>query len=303
MKVVVGGATGFIGSALVSRMRARKDSVRVITRDPVTAVLELGQETEWVRADADPKALVGGCEAVVNLAGEPIFGRRWTTGQKQRILASRLAATHGLVRAMAALPAPERPKVLVSGSAIGWYGPRGDQELLEDAPPGQDFLAGVCQEWEKAALEAAALGVRVVVLRIGIVLGPGGGALAQMLPPFRMGLGGPIGSGRQYMSWIHRADLVSMILHAIATPALSGPVNATAPGPVTSQAFARTLGKVLRRPAFVPAPRFALRLLMGEAADVLATGQRVVPRKVQGSGFAFRFPDLEPALRDILGRQ
>jgi uncharacterized protein (TIGR01777 family) len=302
MKIAVGGGTGFIGSALVSRLRARKDSVRVITRDAASATSALGQEVDWVTPAADPQAVLGGMDAVVNLAGEPIFGRRWTSAQKARIRASRVEGTRSLVAAMRTLPDAARPKTLVSGSAIGWYGPRGDQELLEDAPAGSDFLADVCREWEGAAAEAATFGVRVVMIRTGIVLGPGGGALARMLPIFKMGGGGPIGSGRQWMSWIHRTDLVSMILHALGTASLSGPLNGTAPNPVTNKEFAKTLGRVLRRPAVVPTPRLALRLAFGESADILATGQRVLPRKAQGSGFAFAFPDLEPALRDCVGR-
>ena len=298
MRVLVSGGTGFIGSALMARLRSRKDQGRVITRDLAHATSVLGQEIDWVAPDADPKAMfAGGVDAVVNLAGESIFGRRWTAAQKARIRDSRVAGTRRLVAAMGALPAEARPKVFVSGSAIGYYGPRGDQELQEDAPAGQDFLAEVCREWEKAALEAEALGIRVVLVRTGIVLGKNGGALAQMLTPFRLGIGGPIGAGKQWMSWIHLDDHVSLMLHAIATPALAGPVNATAPRPVTSRGFAKTLGKVLRRPAFLPTPRLALKLLFGESADILATGQRVLPARALASGFAFAFPDLEPALR------
>jgi uncharacterized protein (TIGR01777 family) len=297
MKVLVSGGTGFIGRALMRRLRARKDSVRVITRDPVKAAFELGQDVDCVSLAADPKTLLGGAEAVVSLLGEPIFGRRWTAAQKKRIRESRVDGTQRLVAAMRAVAPEARPKVFVSGSAIGYYGPRGDQELFEDAPSGDDFLAEVCREWEKAALEAADLGIRVVIVRTGIVLGPGGGALAQMLPIFRLGGGGPIGSGSQFMSWIHLDDMASLIVHAIVTPSLTGPVNGTAPNPVTNKAFGKALGKVLHRPAFVPTPRLALRVIFGESADILATGQRVVPRKAVASGFTFAFPDLEPALR------
>jgi len=300
MKIAVTGATGFIGSALVSRLRSRKDSVRVITRDPAKATFELGQEVDWVLPSADPQALVGGVDAIVNLAGEPIFGKRWTEKQKERIRASRVEGTRRLVAALRVLPEAGRPKVLVSGSAVGYYGPRGDQELLEDAPAGSDFLAEVCRDWEAAAAEAQTLGVRVVMVRTGIVLGPGGGALAQMLPVFKLFAGGPIASGRQYMSWIHRSDLVSMILHAIATPAFSGPMNGTAPNPVTNKEFAKKLGKVLKRPAFVPTPRLALKVAFGGSADILATGQRVLPRKATEAWFSFAFPELEPALRDCV---
>jgi uncharacterized protein len=301
MKVLVGGGTGFIGGALVRKLALRKDPVQVITRDPAKAAFELGQDVTCVAPGAEAAAL-SGVDAVVNLAGESIFGRRWTDAQKRRIRESRVATTRGLVAAMRALPAEKRPKVFASGSAVGWYGPRADQELDEDALSGQDFLADVCKEWEKAALEAEDLGVRVVLVRTGIVLGPGGGALAQMLPIFKLGMGGPIGSGKQYMSWIHRDDHVALMLHALAADALKGPVNFTAPKPVTSKEFARTLGKVLRRPAFLPVPRAGLRLLFGESADILATGQRVLPKRALATGFQFAFPDLEPALRDCRAR-
>jgi uncharacterized protein (TIGR01777 family) len=302
MKVLVSGGTGFIGSSVVSRLKARKDSVRVITRDPVRAAAVLGQDADTVAMDAEPKALFGGAEAVVNLLGEPIFGKRWTEGQKARIRSSRVDGTRRLVAAMKALDQAARPKVFVSGSAIGYYGPRGDQELNEDAPPGNDFLAEVCREWEAAALEAAPLGVRVVLLRTGVVLGPGGGALAQMMPIFRLGLGGPIGSGSQYLSWIHVEDHVGLVLHAVATPALSGPVNATAPSPRTNKEFAKVLGKVLRRPAFLTTPTFALKLAFGESSSILASGQRVVPKRALESGFRFAHPDLEAALRDLVAK-
>jgi uncharacterized protein len=302
MKVLVGGGTGFIGSALVRKLASRKDSARVITRDASKAAFELGQDVDCVAPGADAATLLGGADAVVNLAGESIFGRRWTSAQKERIRQSRVGATRTLVAAMGAVPPAQRPKVFVSGSAVGYYGPRGDQELDESAMSGQDFLAEVCKEWEKTALEAEAHGVRVVLVRTGIVLGPGGGALGQMLPIFRLGAGGPIGSGDQYMSWIHRDDLVGMILHAIATPAVTGPMNGSAPNPVTSKAFAKVLGKVLRRPAVLPAPRFALRLAFGESADILATGQRVLPNRALASGYVFAFPDLDAALRDCVAK-
>jgi uncharacterized protein len=303
MKVLVAGGTGFIGSRLVSRLRAQKDTVRVVTRDPVKAAFELGQDVDAVSLSADPQTLLGGIDAVVNLMGEPIFGKRWTAAQKEKILTSRVDGTRRLVACMRDVAPASRPKVFVSGSAVGYYGPRGDQELNEDAPPGQDFLAEVCREWEKAALEAEPIGVRVVLLRTGIVLGPGGGALAQMMPIFKLGAGGPIGSGSQYMSWIHRDDHVSLTLHAIATAPLAGPVNTTAPNPVTNKEFAKVLGKVLRRPAVIPTPGIALKVIFGESAGILATGQRAVPRRALESGFKFAFPDLEPALRDILTKQ
>src|SRR5262245_4439884 len=248
MKILVSGGTGFIGSALVSKLKARKDSVRVITRDAANAAFVLGQDVETVPPNVDPKTLLGGAEVVVSLLGEPIFGKRWTAAQKARIRSSRVEGTKHLVTAIQVLPPEARPKVFISGSAVGYYGPRGDQGLGEAAAPGQDFLADVCRDWEKAALDAEALGVRVAVIRTGIVLGPGGGALAQMMPIFKLGGGGPIGSGSQYMSWIHRDDHVGMILHLIATAGLRGPVNGTAPNPRTNKDFAKALGKALHRP-------------------------------------------------------
>jgi hypothetical protein len=300
MRVVVTGATGLVGSRLVSRLKARKDKAAIVTRDVVRAASVFGQEVDAVPLEADPKAWLAGADALVNLAGEPIFGKRWTAAQKARIRSSRVEGTRRLVAALRTLDAAARPKVFVSGSAIGYYGQRGDQELHEDAPPGEGFLADVCREWEAAAAEAEPLGCRVVIVRTGIVLGRGGGALAQMMPIFKLGLGGPIGSGRQYMSWIHLDDHVGLILHAMGTASLSGPVNLTAPAPCTNKQFSRTLGKVLRRPAVLPVPPPALRLAFGESAGILATGQRVIPRRALGSGYAFAHPELEPALRDLV---
>ncbi len=300
MQVLITGGTGFVGQAVHSKLVKRKDSVRVMTRNVVAAVQALGQEVQTVSPDSGPKAWMAGVNAVVNLAGEPIFGKRWSARQKDVIRRSRVEGTRRLVDAMAAQPAEQRPKVLVSASAVGFYGPRGDEELDESGAAGTDFLAGVCREWEDSALRANDLGVRVVIVRIGVVLGPHGGALAQMMPFFRMGGGGPIGNGRQWFSWVHRDDLAALILHGIDTPALSGPVNAAAPGAMTNGQFAKALGKALRRPAFLPTPPLALRLLFGESASILTTGQHVVPRKAIESGFKFQFPTVDVALGDIL---
>ncbi len=300
MNVLITGGTGFVGQALYSRLIKRKDAVRVVTRNVVSAVQALGQEVVTVSPTADPKALFAGTQAVVNLAGEPIFGRRWSKAQKEALRSSRVDGTRRLVDAILALPAEQRPKVLVSGSAIGFYGPHGDEELDESSGPGSGFLATVCRAWEDEARRAEGAGVRVVILRTGVVLGPFGGALAQMLPFFKIGAGGPIGSGRHWFSWIHRDDLVGMIIHALDHAGVTGVMTGTAPGACTNAAFSKALGKALHRPAFLPTPPFALQLLFGESASILTTGQRVTPRRALESGFSFQFPTVDAALGDIV---
>jgi uncharacterized protein len=291
--VAVTGATGFIGSALVARLRAGGVRVRRVTRgghghdaddivwDPMRGVLA-------------PRDLEG-AEAVIHLAGEPI-AHRWTSARRKAIRDSRVRGTELLARAIAALD--RKPNVLLSGSAIGYYGDRGDEAVSEESAPGTDYLAGVAREWEDAARAARDAGVRVVLLRTGIVLNPHGGALERMLPPFRLGVGGPLGSGRQWMSWIALADHLRAMEHALATTGLHGPVNFVAPNPVTSAEFASTLGRVLGRPSLVPVPAFALELLYGEMARAtLLAGQRVLPKALLRSGFRFEHPTLEEALR------
>jgi uncharacterized protein (TIGR01777 family) len=301
MKIVVTGGTGFIGQALCEALAARGDSLVALLRQPGSAgALPAGTERlQWnATAEQPPPRAFAGAGGIVHLAGENV-ARRWSPERKRRIRESRVAGTRHLVEALAALD--ERPRVLVSASAIGIYGDRGDETLTEESPPGSDFLAEVCVEWEEAAERAAALGVRVVRVRIGVVLDSSGGALARLLTPFKLGLGGPVGNGRQWMSWVHRADVVGLILHALDQPAAAGALNATAPEPVRNRDFARTLGAVLRRPALVPVPALALRLAFGEMATVLLGGQRVLPARAEASGYRFRFPALEPALRHILG--
>ena len=235
--------------------------------------------------------------AVVNLAGEPIAARRWSDGHKARILDSRLQVTRTIVNAIRDAASP--PAVFISGSAVGYYGPLRDEIVTEDAPPGSDFLASVCAQWEAEAMRAAGR-ARVVCVRTGLALERDGGALPQMLPPFKFGVGGPVGSGRQYWPWIHRDDWIALVRWAIDTPSVTGPVNATAPSPITNAEFARALGRALHRPAFMPAPAFALRLLLGEMADaLLLSGQRAVPAKAQRLGFTFRYSQLDDALRAI----
>ena len=281
MKVAVSGATGLIGSALAARLSGEGHDVRPMARG--TAGL----------------AALEGTDAVVHLAGENIFGR-WSESKKRRIRESRVAGTRLVSEAVARLA--RRPRVLVAASAVGYYGDRGSEQLTEASGAGDDFLARVVRDWEAATAPAAAAGVRVVNLRFAVILTPAGGALGKMLPAFRFGLGGPLGSGRQYFSWVTLGDALDAILHAIATASLSGPVNVAAPGPVTSREFARALGRTLRRPAVLPVPRLALRVVFGaESAAALLSSLRVVPARLVASGFRFRDPEIEPALRRILG--
>jgi hypothetical protein len=306
VRVFVTGATGFIGQTLVRRLLGDGHAVVAWVRSAARARAQLPADVE-LRAPADgPAALVDALAAaladadgVVNLAGEPIFGGRWTAARRVRLVDSRVAATRALVTALGTLP--RRPGVLVSASAVGYYGDRGDEVLTEAAPAGHEFLADLCRDWEAAARGAEPLGVRVALPRIGIVLGPGGGALQTMLPAFRAGLGGPLGSGRQWMPWIHRDDLVAVLVTALGDARCAGPLNATAPAPVTNADFSRALGRALRRPAFVRAPGFGLKLLFGEAAGALLGGQRAEPARLRALGFQWRFADVAAALADILG--
>lgn len=303
MRITITGATGFIGAALCQALTDAGHEVIALTRS-TSAQQKLGDRVRCVTWDGQSggewEETLNGADAVVNLAGESIAAK-WNAEKKEKIRASRVDATKALVRAMD--QASQRPKVLISGSAVGYYGPRGDEELTEESRPGNDFLAEVCQAWEAAAAEAESLGVRVVRLRIGIVLGGGGGALSKMLTPFKMGVGGPTGSGQQWMSWIHRDDVVGLVQFALEREDVKGPLNATAPNPVRNREFAQTLGKLLHRPAFLPTPAFAVRLMFGEMADVLLlTGQRVLPAAAQRLGYQFKYPDLTSALKAVLKR-
>jgi uncharacterized protein (TIGR01777 family) len=298
-RVAVSGASGLIGHSLVPFLTTGGHEVVPMVRRkarPGEVFWNFGQ----ARVDAEG---LEGIDAMVHLAGETI-GARWTEDRRRRIIESRVIGTRFLSETLARLKRP--PRVLISASAVGVYGNRGDAVLTEasstlDAP--RDFLTEVAREWEAATEPARAAGIRVVLLRFGIVLTPAGGALGRMLPPFRLGVGGPLGSGRQYMSWVAIDDLLGAIHHALMTETLAGPVNATAPHPVTGRAFATTLGRVLGRPALLPVPATALRLAFGEMADVaLLAGARVLPARLQESGYAFRYPALESALRFVLGR-
>ncbi|MCK6481385.1 MAG: TIGR01777 family oxidoreductase [Planctomycetes bacterium] len=293
MKALVTGATGFIGGELVRRLEAP----RVLSRDPARARAALpgAEPFPWDAEGGPPPAeAFEGVEAVLHLAGDPVAEGRWNPEKKARIRDSRVKGTRHLVEALRALP--RRPRVLVAASAVGFYGDRGDEVLAEDAAPGADFLASVCRDWEEMARGAEALGVRTVMLRIGVVLGRGG-ALRRMLLPFRLGLGGPLGDGRQWMPWIHVEDVVGLLLHAAREEGMRGPVNAAAPGACTNREFTRALGRVLRRPAILPAPRFGLRLAFGEFADILFASTRAVPRAALAAGYSFRHPEVEGALR------
>ena len=299
MHVLITGGTGFIGLELVASLRRDGHAVSVLTRDTDAARQRLPAGVVVV----SDLAALGGVDAVVNLAGQNLGAQRWSEARKLAFRESRIGLTHRLVDWMEGLA--QRPAVFVSGSAIGWYGPRGDEPLTEASTHGDDFSARLCLDWEAAAQKAEALGVRVCRLRTGIVLGrsgpAGGGALAQMLPAFRLGGGGPMGSGRQWMSWIHIADHVALMRWLIDTVAAQGAYNGTAPEPVTNAEFARTLGAALRRPAVLPMPGFALRLIVGEMAEILLSGQRVLPQRSLDQGFRFRFPTLAAALADVLG--
>ncbi len=305
MKVAVTGATGFVGSRLVDRLATAGHSIIALSRNPQKAAKKFAPlaNVETLAYESDPStwaSALSGCDGCVNLAGEPIAEQRWSPDQKTTILNSRLQTTQQLVTALTA--ANPRPPVLVSASAIGYYGTSETASFDETSPPGSDFLAEVCQKWEAAAtaLTAEASNSRLVILRIGIVLGPNGGALAKMLPPFKAFAGGPIGTGKQWFSWIHLDDLVSLILQSLTDPSFQGTYNATAPNPVTMQQLCQVLGEVIDRPSWLPVPGFALDLLLGEGAKVVLEGQQVLPQRTQAAGFTFAYPDLKPALQQFL---
>ncbi len=304
-RVVVTGATGMIGRALVSALVARGEEVVALSRDPQRARQALGDGVEshaWrsPMAEPPPEAALAGADAVIHLIGEPI-AQRWTDESKEAIRESRVRSTHALVEGLLALAPERRPRTLVSQSAVGFYGPRDDQPVDEQAPAGNDFLAEVVVAWEREAL-AASSSLRVVLTRTGVVLAPEGGALDKMLPFFRLGIGGPVAGGRQYVPWIHLDDVVGAMLFCAGRPEAAGPVNLTAPSPVTNAQLSRALGRVLKRPAFLPVPALALKALYGEMAQIVVTGQRAVPARLEQLGYSFRHPDLEPALRDVLNR-
>ncbi len=299
MRVVVSGATGLIGSQLVAALKARDDDVTVLSRNPERAAAALGVEAvAWQPLGGPPPTeALAGRDAVIHLAGEPV-AQRWSAAAKQAILNSREAGTRHLVDAIAA--SDPKPAALLSSSAVGYYGKHGDDVVTEQTAAGNDFLAGVCVAWEREALRAEALGLRVVIVRTGVVLDASGGALKAMLPPFKAGVGGPVAGGRQYMPWIHCDDIVGLYLAALDDPAWSGPVNGTAPEPVTNAVFSKALGRALGRPAVLPVPGFAIRAIYGEMAEIVTEGQRAVPAAAERLGYSFEQPELNEALRAAL---
>ena len=305
MRIVIAGGTGFLGEPLAAALARNSSAIEsqeivVLTRRTPPPARKAGRRfVTWTPdGSAGPwKAEIEAAEAVINLAGEPIAGRRWSAAQKKRILDSRVLATRSLAHAI--LEAPKPPAVLVNQSGTGYYGLLGDEVVREDHPPGQDFLAQVCVAWEaeSASLTSA---TRVVTMRTGLVLERDGGALPRMLLPFRLGAGGPVGSGRQYWPWIHRLDWIELVRFLIHTPSCSGPLNASAPNPVTNLEFARMLGRTLHRPALLPTPGFVLKIALGEMAEaLLLSGQRAVPARAMAAGFQFRFSQLGQALEAI----
>ena len=301
MRVTITGATGRIGSRVVAALRERGDEVTVLSRDPDKAARSLGAEVEAVRWDPGagpaPAEALAGRDGVVHLAGENV-AQRWSEASKRRILESRELGTRHLVEGLRA--ADPRPAVLVSSSAVGYYGAHGEEQLPEDTPPGDDFLARVCVIWEREAQTAEELGVRVVRVRTGVVLDKGGGALGKMLPFFKAGVGGPVAGGRQLMPWVHADDVVGIYLRALDDPAWSGPVNATAPEPVSNKAFSKALGQALHRPAVAPVPAFAIQLLYGDMSEIVTKGQNAVPQRTLELGYRHAHPALDEALRSAL---
>jgi uncharacterized protein len=302
MKIAIAGATGFVGSRLVEQLQTQGHQIVILTRSPQQASKRFPQAEvvgynplksgEW-------QSSIDGCDAIINLAGEPIAEKRWTPAQKRVMLESRQIGTEKIVEAIE--KATSKPAVLINASAIGYYGTSETSKFDETSPAGTDFLAEVCTKWETAAQAASTNGTRVVILRLGIVLGENGGALGKMLAPFSAFVGGPIGSGKQWFSWIHRDDVVKLIIAALKDTNMQGVYNATAPNPVTMENFAHTLGTVMNRPSWLPVPNFALEALLGEGAIVVLQGQQVMPTQTLARGFEFQYPTLQPALTAILG--
>jgi uncharacterized protein (TIGR01777 family) len=299
MRLVITGATGLIGSVLADRLWNQYHSLVLLSRRPPAEVNVTKKEWfDWQPGSGGAwEKAVDGADGIVNLAGEPIAEKRWSKSQKESLRQSRIDGTRSLVSAIA--KAQIRPKFLINSSAVGYYGPHGDEILNEDSKPGDDFLSRLCVEWEEEAKQAEALGVRVVLVRTGIVLAKGQGALAKMVPPFKMFAGGPLGSGNQWMPWIHIDDEVGLLQFLIENDEARGPFNATAPNPVTMAEFAKALGDVLNRPSWVSVPPSALALLLGEMADMLLTGQRALPEAALKLGYSFQQPHLAEALRSL----
>lgn len=298
MKIAITGGTGFLGKAIVEEAITRGHQMLILSRNPGRSTPTPG--TEMIQWPLNSQSSLPPHDAVINLAGESISGY-WTAAKKEEILRSRRDGTHRLVDALAAMPADAgRPKTLVSASAVGYYGDRGEEVITEDTAPDSNFLAEVCKVWEEEAVRAETLGMRVARIRIGVVLGRGGGALEKLLPPFKMGVGGPLGNGKQWFPWVHQLDIVEMFLQAVENPEWSGPFNGVAPGIVRGKEFAQELGKALHRPALIPTPLFGLKLLLGEFANHLVESQHILPQAAQGHGYSFQFPQLAEALQNIV---
>ncbi len=301
MKVVITGATGFVGQVIVKQLLEAGDEVVVLTRNVAKAAITLGSSChyyQWNDSESlPPLEALEGADGIINLMGETI-SERWDENQKKKIYSSRINGTKKLVEALEKLK--NGPKSFISTSAIGIYGNRGPEELNESSTVADDFLAKVCKDWENEANKARNHGVRLAIIRVGIVLGKGGGALAKMLPIFKLGGGGPLGSGNQYMSWIHVEDLASMYLEALKNPSIKGVLNGTAPYPASNREFTKVLGNAVKRPAFLPAPAFAIKIAFGEMSQILLEGQKVLPVKFKEAKFKFRYPTLEMAIKESL---
>ncbi len=301
-KIVISGATGFVGRILVKRLLDQNHHVIVLSRRTDAFKNERSQNltVDWW----DGKSLglwtsqLDGADAIINLSGEGIAGKRWTAPQKEILKNSRLDATRALISA--ATYASKKPKTFINASAVGYYGSVKSGEVTEDFPKGDDFLANLCAQWEEEAKKAQSLGARVVLIRIGIVLEKEGGALKKFIPPFRFFVGGPLGSGDQFFPWVHREDLIGIILYALQNSSLSGPVNAVSPGILTMKEFCAELGQAMKRPSWAPVPAFALKILLGEMADMVITGQKAVPKRLQEEGYRFLYPDIKTSLASIL---
>ncbi len=302
MRILVTGATGVIGRALSQKLVGEGHEIVVLSRRPESARVAPGAEVYGWEPEAGPPPpqVWNGLDAVIHLAGEPVSSLRWTSEQKRRIRESRLRGTKNLVDGMKL--ADSAPKVWVGASAVGYYGDRGDHNLDERSAPGRGFLSDICREWELESGRAQELGARTAFVRIGVVLSKTGGALEKILLPFRLGMGGRLGSGSQWFPWIHINDIVGIIKHALLTPSVIGPINGAAPGIVTNADFTKELASVLHRPVFFPVPEFALKIAMGEMAEIVLASQRVIPKVALDTGYVFQYPNLRPALEDLLNR-